>query len=39
MFKCTVCGYNHIGSDAPDNCPKCGATKDKLAKLTEEQEA
>lgn len=39
MFKCNVCGYNHIGSDAPDYCAKCGATKDKFVKLTEEQEA
>jgi len=35
MWKCSVCGYIHEGDDAPDNCPKCGAAKDKFAKLDE----
>jgi rubredoxin len=39
MWKCSVCGYIHDDVDAPDKCPKCGATKDKFVKLTEEQEA
>lgn len=25
---CTVCGYIHHGSEAPDFCVVCGATKD-----------
>lgn len=39
MWKCSVCGYIHDNADAPEVCPKCGATKDKFVKLTEEQEA
>ncbi|OGO79519.1 MAG: rubredoxin [Clostridiales bacterium GWB2_37_7] len=39
MWKCGVCGYVHNGADAPEKCPKCGATSDKFVKLTEEQEA
>jgi predicted nucleic acid-binding Zn-ribbon protein len=39
MWRCSVCGYLHIGEEAPNNCPKCGATKDKFVKLNEEQEA
>jgi phage FluMu protein Com len=39
MWKCSVCGYVHSGAEAPEKCPKCGATADKFIKLTEEQEA
>jgi predicted nucleic acid-binding Zn-ribbon protein len=39
MWRCSVCGYLHMDEEAPDNCPKCGATKDKFVKLNEEQEA
>ncbi|MGB7605758.1 MAG: hypothetical protein WBL93_09805 [Lutisporaceae bacterium] len=39
MWKCSVCGYIHNGTEAPEKCPKCGATADKFVKLTEEQEA
>lgn len=38
MWKCSVCGYIHNGTEAPEKCPKCGATADKFVKLTEEQE-
>lgn len=24
---CKVCGYTHHGDEAPENCPKCGASK------------
>lgn len=30
MFKCTVCGYIHDGSEAPKKCPKCGAKAEKF---------
>jgi len=33
MWKCGVCGYIHEGDEAPDNCPKCGAPKEKFQKL------
>ena len=36
LWKCSVCGFVHEGEDAPDICPKCGATKDKFAKMADE---
>ena len=27
---CSVCGYVHDGSEAPESCPQCGAGKDKF---------
>lgn len=36
LWKCSVCGMTVEGPDAPDNCPKCGAPKEKFAKLSEE---
>lgn len=36
LWKCSVCGYVHQGSDAPENCPKCGATNDKFNALSDE---
>lgn len=27
-WKCDVCGYVHIGDEAPDRCPRCGASKE-----------
>ncbi len=29
-FVCTVCGYVHDGSSAPDKCPQCGAPAAKF---------
>lgn len=37
LWKCSVCGYLHEDAEAPENCPKCGATKDKFVALTEEE--
>lgn len=37
LWKCTVCGYIHEGTDAPDVCPKCGAPKDKFVELSNEE--
>jgi predicted nucleic acid-binding Zn-ribbon protein len=36
LWKCSVCGYVHRGSEAPEYCPKCGATKDKFNALSDE---
>ena len=36
MFKCTVCGYIHDGTEAPEKCPKCGADKEKFEALEDE---
>jgi rubredoxin len=32
-WRCSVCGYVHDGSEAPEKCPKCGAPKSKFLKL------
>lgn len=32
-FICSVCGYVHEGSDAPDACPQCGAPKAKFSEM------
>ncbi|MBF0487689.1 MAG: NADH peroxidase [Nitrospirae bacterium] len=29
-FICTVCGYTHEGTAAPDKCPQCGAPAEKF---------
>lgn len=29
-WKCSVCGYDHAGEDAPEQCPVCGAEKSKF---------
>ena len=29
-YVCKVCGYVHIGDEAPEKCPQCGASKDKF---------
>ena len=39
MYRCGVCGYVYEGEDAPDNCPKCGAPKEKFTKLTDAEVA
>jgi len=31
-YVCNVCGYIHVGV-APDECPICGAPKDKFRKV------
>lgn len=35
LWKCTVCGFIHEGSEAPDVCPKCGAPKEKFSVMSE----
>jgi rubredoxin len=39
MFKCTVCGYIHEGSEAPEACPKCKAPQDKFETVADEAKA
>lgn len=36
LWKCSVCGYVYEGEEAPDACPKCGATKDKFIEISAE---
>jgi hypothetical protein len=35
-WKC-VCGSIHDGDNAPDLCPKCGATNEKFEKLADDK--
>ena len=35
-WVCTVCGYEHIGEEAPEKCPVCKQPKEKF-KLVEEE--
>jgi rubrerythrin len=34
-WRCTICGYIHEGENPPDECPVCGAKKDKFELVTE----
>ncbi|MBR9690145.1 rubredoxin [Candidatus Woesearchaeota archaeon] len=33
LFRCGVCALVYDGDDAPDKCPKCGATKENFSKI------
>ena len=35
-YVCTICGYNHNGSAAPEQCPQCGAKADKFKLQSDE---
>lgn len=37
LWKCNVCAYIGEGKETPEKCPKCGAARDKLMQLTEEE--
>ncbi len=34
-FVCTICGYIHEGTEAPDKCPVCKAGKEKFIEKNE----
>jgi len=34
-FVCTICGYVHTGSEAPEACPQCKAPKAKFDEIKE----
>lgn len=36
-WKCTVCGYVHTGPQPPEECPVCGAPKEKFVEISEEE--
>lgn len=36
-FVCTVCGYVHEGTEAPEQCPVCKAGKEKFKEVEGEQ--
>jgi rubrerythrin len=33
IWLCVICGHTHIGDEAPDKCPVCGAIKTKYAEV------
>ena len=33
VFVCEICGYIHIGDEAPDICPICKVPKFKFSKI------
>lgn len=35
LWRCSVCGYVHSGSEAPGKCPKCGAPQEKFTVIPE----
>jgi len=35
-WRCTVCGYVHVGDEPPEKCPVCGADKSKFEEIIEE---
>lgn len=39
LWKCSVCGYIHEGEEAPGECPKCGAPREKFVLLGDEDAA
>jgi hypothetical protein len=34
-WRCTVCGYIHVGDGPPEKCPVCGADKSKFEEIIE----
>jgi len=34
-WRCTVCGYVHVGDQPPEKCPMCGSPKEKFELLEE----
>ena len=36
QWKCSVCGYIHKGENPPDNCPVCGAEREKFEVVIEQ---
>ena len=38
-WRCTVCGYIHMGDEPPEECPVCGADASKFEVMVEELQA
>ncbi len=32
-WRCSVCGYVHVGDEPPEICPVCGAPKSAFEKI------
>ena len=39
QWRCTVCGYIHVGDEPPEKCPVCGADKSLFEEVIEETPA
>jgi mannose-6-phosphate isomerase-like protein (cupin superfamily) len=37
-WRCSVCGYVHMGDKPPDKCPNCGSPKEKFGEIAEDFE-
>lgn len=37
-WRCTVCGYIHMGDEPPEKCPVCGADRSKFVEVTDAAE-
>ena len=37
IWRCSVCGYLHDGSEPPEKCPKCGADRSKYGEVPREE--
>ncbi|RLG83983.1 MAG: Rubrerythrin-2 [Thermoprotei archaeon] len=33
VWVCPVCGYTHVGAEAPEKCPVCGAPRNRFKKF------
>ncbi|NPV81448.1 MAG: rubredoxin [Firmicutes bacterium] len=38
-WRCSVCGFVYDGEEAPESCPKCGASKEKFAEVPQDAAA
>jgi predicted nucleic acid-binding Zn-ribbon protein len=36
MWRCGVCGYIHEGDEPPEQCPRCGAPREKFVQIEAE---
>lgn len=36
-WRCTVCGYIHIGAEPPMNCPNCGSPREKFVEIVDKK--
>jgi len=34
IYVCDVCGHTHVGGEAPDKCPVCGAGKNRFKEVS-----
>jgi hypothetical protein len=37
MWRCSVCNFLAEGTEAPEQCPKCGAPQEKFVQLSEDE--